>query len=50
MAERALATVQDDVLGALSVDERATLHALLLRAAGGQLPGTGCIDAAAEGC
>jgi DNA-binding MarR family transcriptional regulator len=37
-AEQALFSVQDDVLGALDEDERATLHALLLRAAGGQLP------------
>jgi DNA-binding MarR family transcriptional regulator len=41
-AERALVSVQDDVLGALDGDERAALHALLLRAAGGQLPGDAC--------
>jgi DNA-binding MarR family transcriptional regulator len=45
-AERALISVQDDVLGALDEDERATLHALLLRAAGGQLPGDACTQAA----
>jgi DNA-binding MarR family transcriptional regulator len=32
-ADRALETVEDDVLGTLSQDERATLHDLLLRAA-----------------
>ena len=32
-ADRALETVEDDVLGMLSRDERATLHGLLLRAA-----------------
>jgi DNA-binding MarR family transcriptional regulator len=47
-AEVALAAVQDDVLGALSDEERATLHELLLRAAGGQLPQGGCAAAAAE--
>ena len=31
-ADRALETVEDQVLGALSEDERAALHALLLRA------------------
>jgi DNA-binding MarR family transcriptional regulator len=45
-AERALVGVQDDVLGALDEDERATLHALLLRAAGGQVPGDACTEAA----
>lgn len=49
-AERKLAAVQDDVLGALSGEERDTLHALLLRAAGGQLPGGGCAEAAVEQC
>ena len=39
-AQRLLARVEDDVLRALSPDERATLHALLVRAAGGQLPDT----------
>src|ERR1700689_4381093 len=48
-AERKLAAVQDDVLGALNDDERDTLHALLLRAAGGQLPGGGCAEVDA-GC
>jgi DNA-binding MarR family transcriptional regulator len=49
-AERALAAVQDDVLGALDDEERATLHALLLRAAGGQLPSGGCAEAASDTC
>ena len=31
-ADRALESVEDEVLGALSADERATLHGLLLRA------------------
>ena len=31
-ADRALESVEDDVLGALSADERTTLHRLLLRA------------------
>src|ERR1700689_569000 len=48
-AEHKLAAVQDDVLGALNNDERDTLHALLLRAAGGQLPGGGCAEVDA-GC
>jgi DNA-binding MarR family transcriptional regulator len=43
-AEQALVSVQDDVLGALDDDERATLHALLLRAAGGQVPGGACVE------
>jgi DNA-binding MarR family transcriptional regulator len=47
-AERALGAVQDDVLGALDEDERATLHALLLRAAGGQLPSDTCTAAASD--
>jgi len=47
-AERALVAVQDDVLGTLDEDERATLHALLLRAAGGQLPAGECTEAARE--
>lgn len=49
-AEGALDAVQDDVLGALSEEERTTLHSLLLRAAGGQLPGAGCAGAAADDC
>ncbi|HSZ05426.1 MAG TPA: MarR family transcriptional regulator [Solirubrobacteraceae bacterium] len=49
-AEQRLADVQDDVLEALSDEERATLHALLLRAAGGQLPAGGCAEAAADAC
>jgi DNA-binding MarR family transcriptional regulator len=48
-AERTLVDVQDDVLGALSEQERTTLHALLLRAAGG-LQGASCAEAAAEDC
>ncbi|MCW2977938.1 MAG: slyA [Actinomycetia bacterium] len=44
-AEQALVSVQDDVLGALDDDERATLHALLLRAAGGRLPDGSCVGA-----
>jgi DNA-binding MarR family transcriptional regulator len=47
-AEQALFSVQDDVLGALDEDERATLHALLLRAAGGQLPRDACARAVHE--
>jgi DNA-binding MarR family transcriptional regulator len=46
-AERRLTCVEDQVLKALSTPERAQLHALLLRAAGGQLPSC---TAAAEGC
>jgi DNA-binding MarR family transcriptional regulator len=38
VAQRLLARVEDDVLCALSADERATLHGLLVRAARGQLP------------
>jgi DNA-binding MarR family transcriptional regulator len=49
-AERTLLSVQDEILGALDEDERATLHALLLRAAGGQVPSSACTEAAhAEG-
>lgn len=48
-AERALSVVQDEVLAALDDDERGALHALLLRAAGGQLPGGGCAETA-ESC
>src|SRR5579862_1615093 len=36
-AEQALASVQDEVLATLDAGERATLHALLLRAAEGQI-------------
>lgn len=43
-AEQRLAAVENKVLGALSADERCTLHALLIRAAGGQLPATACSD------
>jgi DNA-binding MarR family transcriptional regulator len=49
-AEQTLAAVQEEVLGALDGQERATLHALLLRAAGGQLPNAACSDAAVEEC
>jgi DNA-binding MarR family transcriptional regulator len=47
-----LARVEDDVLRALSVDERAVLHGLLVRAAGGQLPQDPCTVAMDEppGC
>ena len=41
-AQRLLARVEDDVLRALSAEERATLHGLLMRAAGGQLPDSAC--------
>jgi DNA-binding MarR family transcriptional regulator len=43
-AQRLLGQVEDDVLRALSADERATLHSLLMRAAGGQLPETACTE------
>jgi DNA-binding MarR family transcriptional regulator len=43
-AERRLAEVENKVLGALTTDERCTLHALLIRAAGGQLPATACAN------
>ena len=33
---------EDDLLRALSADERATLHGLLVRAAGAQLPTNAC--------
>jgi DNA-binding MarR family transcriptional regulator len=47
-----LARVEDDVLRALSPAERATLHELLVRAAGGQLPEDACAAAIEEppGC
>lgn len=41
-AEQRLACVEDRVLGALDEQERDTLHALLLRAAGDQLPAHSC--------
>jgi DNA-binding MarR family transcriptional regulator len=44
-AERALASVQDEILGALDEPERATLHGLLLRAADGQIS-EACTEAA----
>ncbi len=48
-AERRLAGVEERVLGALSDEERDTLHALLLRAAGDQLPADACTgDACTE--
>jgi DNA-binding MarR family transcriptional regulator len=43
-AEQRLAAVENKVLGALTTDERCTLHALLIRAAGDQLPATACAD------
>lgn len=46
-AEQRLACVEDRVLGALTGEERNTLHALLLRAAGDQLPADSC---AGEAC
>ena len=42
VTEQRLATVEDRVLGALNPEERATLHCLLMRAAGGQLPPNAC--------
>jgi DNA-binding MarR family transcriptional regulator len=45
-AERRLEDVEERVLGTLSAEERATLHALLLRAAGDQLPT--CSEVAAD--
>ena len=42
--ERKLAEVEDRVLGPLSDDEREVLHALLMRAAGGQLPPGACAE------
>jgi DNA-binding MarR family transcriptional regulator len=43
-AETGFAAVEDDILGALSADERRTLHGLLLRASGDRLPD--CTEAA----
>jgi DNA-binding MarR family transcriptional regulator len=40
--EQRLAVAEDRVLGALDPEERATLHCLLMRAAGGQLPPEAC--------
>jgi DNA-binding MarR family transcriptional regulator len=40
--EQRLVAVEDRVLGALDPEERATLHCLLMRAAGGQLPAHAC--------
>jgi MarR family transcriptional regulator for hemolysin len=40
--EQRLAAVEDRLLGALDPEERATLHCLLMRAAGGQLPPDAC--------
>ena len=39
-----LARVEAEVLRALSPDERATLHGLLVRAAGSQLPASACAE------
>jgi DNA-binding MarR family transcriptional regulator len=47
-AERALASVQDDVLSGLDDDERCTLHTLLLRAAAKQIANDACTEAANE--
>ena len=41
-----LAAAEERVLGALSAQERETLHGLLMRAAGGQLPPGACSAAA----
>jgi DNA-binding MarR family transcriptional regulator len=51
-AQQRLTCVEDELFRALTVEERATLHELLLRAAGDQLPScTGAGDAANEpGC
>lgn len=40
--EQRLAAAEDRLLGALDPQERATLHCLLMRAAGGQLPSNAC--------
>ena len=42
ITEQRLAAAEDRVLGALDPQERATLHCLLMRAAGGQLPPNAC--------
>jgi DNA-binding MarR family transcriptional regulator len=48
-AQQRLARVEDQLLHALTADERETLHCLLVRAAGGQLPScTGAADAVDE--
>jgi DNA-binding MarR family transcriptional regulator len=41
-AQQRLSRAEDDVLRALSLEERATLHELLIRAAGGQFPTGDC--------
>jgi DNA-binding MarR family transcriptional regulator len=46
--ERALASVQDDILSGLDDDERCTLHTLLLRAAAKQIANDACTEAANE--
>lgn len=46
-ADGALASVQDDLLEGLDPEERETLHALLLRAAAGQIAGA-CADAVSD--
>jgi DNA-binding MarR family transcriptional regulator len=38
-AEFAQGTIEDEVLGALTLEERSTLHRLLSQALGGQVPG-----------
>lgn len=40
--EGCLTAVEDQLLGSLDLQERATLHDLLMRAAGGQLPPEAC--------
>jgi DNA-binding MarR family transcriptional regulator len=47
-AEHQLRVAEERVLRALSEEERATLHALLVRAAGDQLPSEGCTAAAGD--
>jgi DNA-binding MarR family transcriptional regulator len=46
--EQRLTAVEDRILGALDSEERATLHCLLMRAAGGQLPPNACNPIAAD--
>jgi MarR family transcriptional regulator, lower aerobic nicotinate degradation pathway regulator len=48
-ADGALESVQDELLEDLDADERATLHALLARAAEGQIAGA-CADGITEAC
>jgi DNA-binding MarR family transcriptional regulator len=46
--EQRLAAVEESLLGVLAPEERAALHALLLRAVGGQLPCNACTEVASE--